>query len=129
MNVKDIMTTNIVKISPDANVRDAIKKMHYKMVTSLFVEGENYSDYGIITRKDIINKVIAQNKKIDKIRVSLIMTTPLITVSQDNSIESVANLMAKTNIRRFPVIHGDKIIGLISNSDILKASVSRWEQI
>jgi len=116
------MTRGIMTIKKDAAVAEAMKTMVDRRVTSLVVEKDFDSDvYGIITRKDIVNKVIAYGKDLKKTKVSDIMTEPLMTISPDMSIENIARLMAKTDIRRFPVMEGNKIIGMVSNSDILKA--------
>ncbi|HIE34416.1 MAG TPA: CBS domain-containing protein [Candidatus Altiarchaeales archaeon] len=122
MNANEIMTRGIMTIKKDAAVAEAMKTMVDRRVTSLVVEKDFDSDvYGIITRKDIVNKVIAYGKDLKKTKVSDIMTEPLMTISPDMSIENIARLMAKTDIRRFPVMEGNKIIGMVSNSDILKA--------
>jgi len=125
VKVKDVMVKNVVKIKSDVSILEAIKKMHHKGTTSLFVKEKGAKEYGIVTRKDIIHQVIAHNKDPKRIRVSDIMSMPLIAISRDLTIENVAMLMAKTNIRRFPVMNGDKLVGLISNSDILRASISK----
>ena len=121
IKVRDIMTRGIIKIKRDALVIDAMKTMLDRRVTSLIVEAENGSDWGIITRKDIVNKVVAYRLDPKKIRVKDIMSTPLLTVHPDMTIDNVARLMAKTNIRRFAVSEGNDIIGVVSNSDIFKA--------
>ncbi|OYT27472.1 MAG: hypothetical protein B6U97_01480 [Candidatus Altiarchaeales archaeon ex4484_96] len=121
MKAKDIMKTEIISIERDASVEDAMKKMFERRVTSLVVPKEKKQDnVGIVTRKDVINSVIAENKNPKKTRIADIMSEPLLSVSPDFSIENLARLMAKTNLRRFPVVEDDKIIGMVSNSDILR---------
>jgi CBS domain-containing protein len=124
MKVKDVMVKDIVTINPNSSILEAIKKMHYDGITSLLVQDKNTREYGIITRKDIIHQIIALNKDPDKLNVSDVMSTPLVAVSSDLDLEGVAMLMAKTDIRRFPVMDGGKLVGLISNSDILKAYIN-----
>ncbi|MBN2014834.1 MAG: CBS domain-containing protein [Candidatus Altiarchaeota archaeon] len=122
MNVRDIMRKNVISIDLDATILDAMNKMVEEQITSLVIEdkGKN-SVYGIITRKDIVNKVIAYDKDIKATLVSEVMSEPILSVSPDASIETVARLMAKTDIRRFPVMEGNKLVGMVSNSDIMKA--------
>ena len=115
------MTRGIIKVGRDTLVIDAMKTMLDRRVTSLIVEAENGSDWGIITRKDIVNKVVACRSDPKKIKVKDIMSTPLLTVHPDMTVDNVARLMAKTNIRRFAVSEGNDIIGVVSNSDIFKA--------
>ena len=120
MKAKDIMKTEIISIERDASVEDAMKKMFERRVTSLVVPKEKKQDnVGIVTRKDVINSVIAENKNPKKTRIADIMSEPLLSVSPDFSIENLARLMAKTNLRRFPVVEDDKIIGIITRSDAM----------
>jgi len=128
MNANEIMTRGVMTIKRDASVMEAMKQMVDRRVTSLIVEKESeHGVYGIITRKDIVNKVIAYNKDLKNTKVSEVMSEPILTISPDLSIETVARLMTKTDIRRFPVMEGNKLIGLISNSDILKAINKKLE--
>jgi CBS domain-containing protein len=119
MKVRDIMEREVVEIKAEATVDEAIKKMLDEMITSLIVNSKE--GYGILTRKDIIHKVIGEGKNPKKIKVAEVMSHPLLTVPPEMSLEDVARLMAKTDIRRFPVMDEGKLIGLVSNSDIIKA--------
>lgn len=122
MKAKDIMTAGIISIKKDASVEDAMKAMIERRVTSLIIEkgGEN-DHYGILTRKDIVNKVVANNKDPKKVKVSEIMSEPLLCISLDFTAENIARLMQKTGVRRFPVIEDGHIVGMVSNSDIMRA--------
>ena len=122
MNAGEIMTRGIITIGRDASVMGAMKKLIDRHITCLIVEKEGEKGvYGIITRKDIVNKVIAYEKDLKTTKVSEIMSEPLMTISPDMGVETIARLMAKTDIRRFPVMEGNTLVGMVSNSDILKA--------
>ena len=122
MNVRDIMRKGVVTIEFNASILEAMRKMVDERITSLIVEKTtDKSIYGIITRKDIVNKVIAYEKDLKTTKVSEIMSEPLMTISPDMGVETIARLMAKTDIRRFPVMEGNTLVGMVSNSDILKA--------
>ncbi|MEA3254889.1 MAG: CBS domain-containing protein [Candidatus Altiarchaeota archaeon] len=125
MNVRDIMIKDIQMIDKGDTVADAMKKMLDRRVTSLIVETGGVDGYGIITRKDILTKVIAEDKDPGKVGVKDIMSEPLQTVSPDEDIRGVASLMDRSGIRRFPVMDGGRLVGLISSSDILKAETLR----
>lgn len=116
----DIMTRGIMTISRDARVSEAIKTMVERRITSLIVESDD-GLYGIVTRKDIVNKVIAHRKNPDKVKVKEIMSEPLMVIAPDMDMEDIAMLMAKTDVRRFAVVEEGKLIGVVSNSDILRA--------
>jgi len=120
MKVRDIMARSVVKIGLESSIDEAIRKMLDERITSLIVE-DSGGGYGILTRKDIINKVVGGGKDPKEIKVGEVMSQPLLTVPPDMSMDDVARLMAKTDIRRFPVMNNGKMIGLVSNSDIIKA--------
>lgn len=116
------MTQGVEKIDANKTVADAMKRMMELHITSLIVDKRGDEDsYGIITRKDVIAKVIAEKLEPSKVKIARIMSKPIITVHPDDDISSVAKLMAKTNIRRFPVHNGHDLVGMISNSDIFRA--------
>jgi len=116
------MTAGVEKIAPTATVADAMKRMIELHITSLIVDRKDADDsYGIITRRDIINRVISERLDPKKVKIAKIMSKPILTVHPDDDDSSVAKLMAKTNIRRFPVHDGHDLVGLISNSDIFRA--------
>jgi CBS domain-containing protein len=126
MQVKDVMRKDVITIEPQASIKEAIGKMVAENITCLIVEERGSMNvYGIVTRKDIVNKVIAHEKNPATVKVADIMSEPILSVSSDITIEAAARLMAKTDMRRFPVIEGGKLIGLISNSDILRAAVGK----
>lgn len=122
--VEEVMTRGIISILESASVAEAMKLMTERHVSSLIVERENDADvYGIITRKDVISKVIGHGLDPVKMKVYEVMTKPMMTVNKKMDIMHVARLMARTDVRRFPVMEGDKIIGIVSNSDIFRAYV------
>lgn len=122
MNAGDIMSHGIISLKRDASVAEAMGLMVSRRVTSMIVEREHKNGiYGMVTRKDVVNKVIAYGKDVKKTKVSDIMSEPLLTISPEMSVETIARLMSKTNMRRFPVMVGDEIVGMVSNSNILKA--------
>jgi len=117
----DVMSKDVVYIDGNATVREAVKTMLEKKVSALIVNARNVDDaFGIVTRKDVVNKIVAQGKDPKAVKVHEIMTKPLITVSPGLSVKYCARLFAKTGIRRAPVFDGKKIVGILSNSDIFK---------
>ncbi len=124
-NVASILArkgNTVFSISPAATVMDALQIMAEKNIGSLAVtEGENY--LGIMSERDYSRKVILKGKNSTSTQVAEIMTTDLPAVSADNSIEQCMELMTKNNIRYIPVIENGKLAGIISMSDIVKATI------
>jgi CBS domain-containing protein len=122
MRAEDIMTREVVTIRGSATVAEAVKLMKDKELRALIVEPRYEGDpYGMISETDIVYKVAAHGHDPKQLRVYEIMTKPCIVVNPELGVEYVARLFATTGIRRAPVIE-DKLLGIISISDILRKS-------
>ncbi len=119
---QDVMTKDVVCIDGSATVAKAIGLMREKRVSCLIVEHRSQEDaYGILTRKDVVNKVVDPGKDPAKVKVFEIMTKPLIMISPGLALKYCARLLHHAGIRRAPVFDGKKIIGMLSNTDIFNA--------
>ena len=122
MKVGDVMRTTIDFIDGKATVAEAVRLMRKLRVSCLLVRQRNHDDaFGIVVRKDVVNKVIDPGKDSDEVKVFEIMTRPLIMVSPGLALKYCARLMHRAGIRRAPVFDGKQIVGLISNTDIFLA--------
>lgn len=122
LQVKDIMTQEVIMISGSATVAEAVKLMKERGLRALIVEPRSDRDpYGMVTETDIVYKVAAYGNDPKTIRVFEIMTKPCITVTPNLGVEYAARLFANTRIRRAPVIDG-KLVGIVSVSDLMHKS-------
>lgn len=122
--VEDVMTRGVITISQDASVEEAMKTMVERHVSSIIVQKNSDDDvYGIVTRKDIISRVFSRGDDVKKLKVADVMSKPVMTITPQMGAVAAAKLMDKTNVRRFPVVENEKLIGIISNSDIFRAYV------
>ena len=120
--VADVMTRNVVFIDGKEPVDTAIRLMRKKGVSSLVVNRRNEEDaWGIVTRKDVIHKVVNPGKHPLEVRVFQIMTKPVVTVTPELALKYCARLMNNAGIRRAPVYDGREIVGIVSNTDIFNA--------
>lgn len=118
----DVMTKNVIDIRPDATVADAIAKMKEHGVSSLLVRrDEVMHTWGFMTETDVIEKVVAQELDPAGIRITEIMSKPVITVSPRASLQECAALLARADIRRVLVYDAKDIVGIVSTSDIFDA--------
>lgn len=119
----DVMTREVVSIRPDATVAEAMQLMREKGVSSLLVEPRSDADtHGFMSRRDIVEKVVAKGRRPEDCLVTDVMSKPLITVPPDCDLQDCALLMNKAGIRRVLVFDGQKIVGIVSNTDILRAT-------
>jgi len=118
----DVMTKDVVFIDGKKSVADAVRLMKEKKVSSLFVNRRSPADaWGIVTRKDVVNKVVDPGKDPAQVKVFEIMSKPLITVSPGLALKYCARLFNASGIRRAAVFDGKEIIGILSNTDIFNA--------
>lgn len=111
-----------VSVSPDATVIEALQIMAEKNIGSVMVmNGDNY--LGIITERDYSRKVVLKGKSSTDTKVFEIMSADLPSVKPSDSIEYCMELMTNQNIRYMPVFDGNKLIGIISMSDVVKATI------
>ncbi|NLW50456.1 MAG: CBS domain-containing protein [Candidatus Brocadiaceae bacterium] len=116
------MTRDVVYVDGSVTVAEAIALMREKHVSSLIVKSRNQDDaFGIVTRKDVVNKVVDPGRAPADVKVFEIMTKPLVTVSPGLALKYCARLMNAAGIRRAPVFDGKEIVGMLSNTDIFDA--------
>jgi CBS domain-containing protein len=116
----------IISVSPDAVVRDAIAKMAEKSAgTALVMDGNQL--VGIFSERDFIRKIYLKDKCGAGVPVRDIMSADLTTVTVDTSLESCMNLMTDKRIRHLPVLDGAQVVGIVSIGDIVKYMITEKE--
>ncbi len=119
--VRDIMAKNIKTVKPDDSVHAAVQKMNKFDIGSVIVISSG-RPVGIITETNIMRRVVEPRMDPATVWAKDIMTSPLITIDQNTTVAEAAKVMAERKINRLPVINGDKLVGLISSTDIVKAN-------
>jgi CBS domain-containing protein len=116
----------IWSISPDALVFNALRLMAEKNVGALLVI-EDQKVVGVLSERDYARKIILKGKRSANTLVREIMTHRVILVTSDQSIQECMALMTEKRIRHLPVYTGDKLVGIISIGDVVKAIISEQE--
>lgn len=114
--VKDIMTTNVEFCTPLDNVYEVAVKMKELNVGAIPIV-DNQKLIGLITDRDLVLRGIAE-KHPGSNQVTNVMTDQLITIESNSSPHEAADLMAKHQIRRIPVVDNGKLVGMISLGDL-----------
>ena len=128
LRARDIMSTDLATILPELTVQDAAALMRHHGVRSLIVEKESGDEaYGILTYADIVDKVLAYGFDPAEMRVDEIMTKPVIMVNPAMRVEMIARLFAHSNIGHAPVIEDDRIIGMVSMTDLITEVITEPE--
>ena len=126
IKVKDAMVSRVVTAMPSQSILKASKIMKKEDVGSVIVI-EGKKPIGIVTREDIINKVVVKDLPPSKTLIKDIMSKDLIACSPDSYISVVARLMSKYRYERIPVVSTDKLIGIISTREIAKVAPAALE--
>ena len=118
MQTQEIMTEQVVTINGWATVAEAIMLMKYIGLSSLVVNPADDSDtYGIVTKTDIVYKVMAFEENPQTIQVKEIVTKPCIVVAPELEVKYTARLFANTNVSHALVMK-ERLLGIVSLSDI-----------
>ena len=117
--VSDIMTRDPITTKPNSNLLDCAKKMVQKKVGSLLLV-EKKRLVGFISHRDVLWALIKKSKQdLSKIRAIDISPKKIAKISPTRTIEEAINKMKKLKFKKLPVIHEDKLVGLITVRDIL----------
>ena len=115
--------SRVWSVAPEAMVFDAIKMMAEKSVGALLVMNDG-KPVGMVSERDYARKVILLGKASKKTRVSEIMSAPVIFVTPDYTVDECFYLMTAHRIRHLPVIDGDRLAGVLSIGDLVRATVA-----
>lgn len=120
--IKNKAEQDIFTISPEATVLEAIKIMADKGIGALVVsEGEKV--VGILSERDYTRKVTLMERSSYSTTVAEIMTSKVLTVCLNNTVEECLQLMTDRHLRHLPVLDNEKLVGFISIGDLVKAAM------
>jgi len=120
--------TQVYSIEENATVYEALQRMAEKNIGALLVKrGDHYT--GIISERDYARKIVLKGKFSKDVPVREIMMTQLFSVRPDEDVEICMELMTQKRVRHLPVIEGDRMVGIISIGDIVKAIIEHKEEI
>jgi CBS domain-containing protein len=117
----------IFSVEPQAAVLDAIRLMAEHHVGALLVmRGPGLE--GIVSERDYARKVILRGRSSADTPVRDIMSSPVITVSLETSVQQCMQLMTDRHVRHLPVVEGGRVIGMVSIGDLVKAVIAEQQQ-
>lgn len=123
----EVKGRDVYSVGPDARVFDALKLMAEKSVGALIVtEGGRVA--GVISERDYARKVILLGKSSHELQVRDIMTSKVITVHPEQTVEECMALMTEKRIRHLPVTEGERLIGVLSIGDLVKEVIAEQQR-
>lgn len=117
---------NIWAISPEASVYEAIEQMSEKHIGCLIVlTGGRLT--GIVSERDYARKVILKGRHSRDTRVREIMSTPVLFVTPENTVDECMRLMTTRRVRHLPVLENERVVGLLSMGDVVNWILESYE--
>jgi CBS domain-containing protein len=142
MIASDVMTRNVLSVPPDATVAQAVELMLERGISGLFVVDATGTLAGIVTEGDLLRRdelgterrrswwlrliaspgrQAADFTRTHGRRVADVMTQDVLSVRTDAPLEEIVTLMEERRIKRVPVLEGDRVVGVVSRADLLRA--------
>lgn len=115
------MMRNVKTVRTDDSVHAAVLKMNKFQIGSVIVTN-NGRAVGIITERNILERIVEPRLDPATIWAKDIMSSPLVTVDPNDTVDEAAKIMAQKRIKKLPVVEGDKVVGVVSTSDIVRAN-------
>jgi CBS domain-containing protein len=119
IQVRDVMSSPVKTVTEHDSVETAAKLMKTHNLGSIIVTDSNSNPIGIITEKDIINRVVAGNLLPRNINARQTMSYPVLSISSHHDIKEAAETMRTRDVRRLVVMDHGRMIGLIASNDIV----------
>ncbi len=116
MIARDIMTSTVATIHPEASAQEAAQLLYQKRISGAPVVDADGNIIGIITEADIISKVNREG-----LSVADIMSHEIIAVGEETPVNEIAALLTERKIKRVPVVCEGKLVGIVSRADIVHA--------
>jgi len=113
----------IYSVSPDDTIRHALEVMALHNIGALLVLQEQKL-VGIFSERDYARKVVLKGKSSNDAKVSEVMTSKLITINTNHSIDQCMQIMTDNHIRHLPIINDSQVMGLISIGDVVREMIA-----
>lgn len=127
VTVEKIMSKKVVTIAETESVFDTCKRLKNHKIGSLIVVKENKA-VGIITERDIIERVICNERDPKTTMVKEVMSSPLVTIDSLSSMDEAAKVMNKKRIKKLGVVTHGRLVGVITASDIVRAAPEMYNE-
>ena len=124
-SVRDLMTRSLITVTDEENVEAAMHVMADAGVSSVVVEPDASGAWGILTKRDVVTKIVNGDRNPATTRVGEIATRPVVSVAAEASVREAASLLSSQNFSRLTIEEGGRVIGMITEDDIF-STVERF---
>ncbi|MFB6191646.1 MAG: cyclic nucleotide-binding/CBS domain-containing protein [Candidatus Nanohaloarchaea archaeon] len=120
VTVREVMTDGVIAIEKDSTVKEAARMLKEEGIRGLVVVEEGEA-IGIVVCRDIVYQLVSAGEDPEDVDIGEVMSTDLIVAEEDELLDDVAMAMIRNNISRVPVVRNDMLVGIVTQSDILRA--------
>ena len=124
MKIRELMVENIISVPSNASVREAVRIMNKNRIGCLLVVD---SISGILTERDVLERIVEKGKNPRKTEVSKIMTKHVTVGTPDMELVDATKLMFQKNVEKLPIVEGGKLVGLVTMTDIARGRARKME--
>jgi len=121
VNIEKLMIRNVVTLQGDASVHEAVQLLNKHKIGCLIVVN-NGEIAGIITERDLLERVLEKCRNPKQTKVSEIMTRNVITGTPDMDTLEATRLMFKLKVKKLPITEGNRLVGIVTLTDIARAT-------
>ncbi|MCK4498283.1 CBS domain-containing protein [Candidatus Bathyarchaeota archaeon] len=116
--VRDVMSKAVKVVRPNTSMKEVVATMNkFNIGSIIVVQAER--PVGIITERDILRRLVEPCLAPETLRAREVMTSPVISISETASIDEAAKLMVRRKIKKLLVVHGEKLAGILTFTDIV----------
>lgn len=116
--VQQMMSSPVVHVAPDDSVADALRAMIDRDIGAVVVV-EDGRPVGVFTERDVSRRILDDPKLLDR-WVGDVMSAPVVSVAPTDEVVFIFGLMTEKKIRRLPVVEGDRLVGIVTERDLLR---------
>jgi len=118
--VRDVMTENVRTVRPNSTITEVVRKMNkFEIGSVVVVDGER--PVGLITERDILRRVLEVTLAAEAMKAKEVMSSPLLTVGDEATVEQAARIMVDRRIKKLPVVKEGKLVGIVTSTDIVRS--------
>lgn len=116
--VKDVMTRDVKVVGSDSSVRAVVAAMNeFDIGSMIVIEGDK--PVGVISERDVLRRVVEPCLSPETTTARQIMTSPVVTICESASVDEAVKLMAEKRVRKIPVMKEERLVGIITYTDIV----------
>jgi CBS domain-containing protein len=116
--VRDVMSRDVKVVRLDSSVKEVVATMNKFDIGSIVVM-QGGRPVGIITERDILRRIVEPCLAPETLTARQVMSSPVLTINETASVDEAAKLMAKKNVKKLPVVDKQKLVGIVTLTDIV----------